>query len=598
MDNEVLKLKKEIERLKRSVKTQRYGLNWFDVPEAFEDDVENKIPVLKEEKKLALTSKDSKPTHLLIEGDNYHALTCLNYTHKEKVDFIYIDPPYNTGSDGFKYKDKRVLEKYPDGSDVPKDHPLRHSYWLSFMRKRLELAKDLLKEDGKIFISIDDNESAQLKMLCDEIFGVSNFLIPLYIQVRYPGKTLVEDMEFQKLIETVYVYGKSAKAKLNRETIDYSFDKFIWKINTTGKPKKLDLGGKTVELFKQGQYEIVEDKPSRNNLKEIWATGKVLDGNSSGRFFRDYLEKRRDQDGLNSLYKVYGIGDDQFDFRYFTGPKRAKATKGKYYQGVPQEVLDAKEKNVKFRPINNFYDFADSFGNCRLEGGIDFRSGKKPLAFLRFLLNLGIVREESNIILDFFAGSGTTGHAVLELNQARNSSHQFILVTNNDEVTNGVKNKIMTDICYPRIKNAIKGYGKNPGLGSSVKYYKTFFIGRSNVLDASDEDKVDLALNAGELLAIAENTLEFIDANDHFQIFSNRDETNYTAIYFREELDLFEEFEKRVNAIAERTVVYLFSWGNEVFDNDFSLNKRVQVKAIPMPILEIYQNIYNLVSEI
>src|SRR3989344_9512810 len=102
-DNQILKLQKEVEKLKKSIKTQKYGLIWADVPEAFEDDVESKLPVLEEVPKLAIKSKDDKPTHILIEGDNYHALTCLNYTHKGKVDVIYIDPPYNTGSDGFKY---------------------------------------------------------------------------------------------------------------------------------------------------------------------------------------------------------------------------------------------------------------------------------------------------------------------------------------------------------------------------------------------------------------------------------------------------------------------------------------------------------------
>ena len=100
----IIKLKKEIERLKKSIKVQMYGLVWANVPEAFENDAENKLPILEEVPKLAIRNQDGKPTNILIEGDNYHALTCLNYTHKEKVDIIYIDPPYNTGSDGFRYK--------------------------------------------------------------------------------------------------------------------------------------------------------------------------------------------------------------------------------------------------------------------------------------------------------------------------------------------------------------------------------------------------------------------------------------------------------------------------------------------------------------
>src|SRR4030042_7188109 len=208
LQSKIIALEKEIEKLKKSVKKKKYGLVWMDVPEAFENDLENKLPILTEIKDKAIINNDNKPTHILIEGDNYHALTCLNYTHKEKIDLIYIDPPYNTGSDGFRYKDKRLIDKFPDGQAVPKDHPFRHTYWLSFMRKRLELARNLLKNNGFIFISIDENEYSQLKLLCDEIFYESNFIMPIYVQVRYPGKTLVEDMGIQKLIETVLVYRK------------------------------------------------------------------------------------------------------------------------------------------------------------------------------------------------------------------------------------------------------------------------------------------------------------------------------------------------------------------------------------------------------
>ena len=166
MSDEINDLKREIKRLKQSVKNQRFGLVWMDVPEAFEDDVENKLPILREIREYSINNDDNKPVHMVIEGDNYHALTCLNYSHRNKIDFIYIDPPYNTGNDGFRYKDKRILDKYPDGTEVPTDHPFRHSYWLSFMKKRLELAYNLLADDGVMFISIDDNELANLLLLC------------------------------------------------------------------------------------------------------------------------------------------------------------------------------------------------------------------------------------------------------------------------------------------------------------------------------------------------------------------------------------------------------------------------------------------------
>src|SRR3989338_514176 len=209
-ENHILKLEKEIEKWKKAVKTQHYGLVWLDVPEGFEDDVENKLPILEDVPTKGIKSKDTEPTHLLIEGDNYHALTCLNYTHKSKIDVIYIDPPYNTGEDGFRYKDKRILDKYPDGTDVLKDHPFRHSYWLSFMRKRLELSKDLLTKDGVIFISIDDNEFAQLKLLTDSIFGETSLLGILNWQNKTkPVNSGKAKYQIQQNIEYILCYSNA-----------------------------------------------------------------------------------------------------------------------------------------------------------------------------------------------------------------------------------------------------------------------------------------------------------------------------------------------------------------------------------------------------
>lgn len=173
----IKELEKEVKKLNNQIiKDDRYGLNWIDCPEAFEEESENKIPILEEVKGKAISNDDGKPTHILIEGDNYHALTCLNYTHKGKIDVIYIDPPYNIGNSDFTYKDKNFLMEYPNGKPIKKDDPLRHSSWISFINKRLQLAKDLLSDRGVIFISIDDNEQANLKLISDSIFGEKNFV--------------------------------------------------------------------------------------------------------------------------------------------------------------------------------------------------------------------------------------------------------------------------------------------------------------------------------------------------------------------------------------------------------------------------------------
>src|SRR3989344_3570272 len=166
MSKEIEKLNKEIQRLKKELKKKKkYGLVWEDKPEEVVEMCKEKLPVLKEVKEKEIITNKEKPVNLLIEGDNYHSLAVLNFTHKEAIDLIYIDPPYNTGN-GFVYNDK-IVEL---------DDSYRHSKWLSFMSKRLILAKNLLKDTGFIFISIDDNEVAQLKLLCDDIFGETNFI--------------------------------------------------------------------------------------------------------------------------------------------------------------------------------------------------------------------------------------------------------------------------------------------------------------------------------------------------------------------------------------------------------------------------------------
>ena len=352
--------------------------NW----QRYTSDGEQKVTELKRDKNGTIHE------NLIIKGNNLLALHTLKNPFRGKVKLIYIDPPYNTGNDSFGYNDN-----------------FNHSSWLTFMKNRLEVARVLLSEDGVLFVQCDDNEQAHLKVLLDEVFR-NNYLYTLFVQVRYEGKTLVEDMDFQKLIETIHVYRKTQLANLKKEEVEYDFDKFIWTITETGESEITELGGKKVELLKKDNYKIEKGDPYKNKLKEIWASGKVLDGNSSGRFFRDYLQGRYKHDGHGVLYKVYDIGDDQYPFRYFTGPKKDGATKGKYYQGVPIIRLDDTTEQKKYLPIVNFYDLADYFGNCRHEGGVELRSGKKPEELLRRMIELST--KTGDIVLDFNLGTGTT----------------------------------------------------------------------------------------------------------------------------------------------------------------------------------------------
>jgi len=405
---------------------ERYHLNWPGKREAL---LTANAPIAKTLRPCREESVDFDTTkNLFIEGDNLDALKLLQETYLGKVKMIYIDPPYNTGKD-FIYADnfaestdEYLLEsgqKDEEGNRlvVNTDSNGRfHSDWLSMIYSRLKLARNLLKDDGVIFISIDDNESPNLRKLCDEILGKENSLFTYTIKVRYEGKTLVEDMLYQKVVENILVYAKSRESlSLIKKSEKYNYDKFIWDIEELSEPETFKLGGKRVKVFKKEQYKIVKKKPSNDLLKEIWATGSILDGNSSGRFFRDYLTGRYNDDGYGVLYKVDGIGDDNRDYRYFTGPQREGATKGKYFQGVPNNILKAPDDAKKKKPIVTFHDLAADFGNCRHEGNVVFRSGKKPIAMFKKIFEI-MPWENGDIIFDFFAGSSSAAHAAMQLN--------------------------------------------------------------------------------------------------------------------------------------------------------------------------------------
>ncbi len=585
-ENHIVKLQKEVEKWKKAVKIERYGLVWLDVPEAFEDDVENKLPILEEVSKNAIKSKDGKPTHILIEGDNYHALTCLNYTHKGKIDVIYIDPPYNTGSDGFRYKDKRILDQYPDGTEVPKDHPFRHSYWLSFMNKRLELAKSLLKDTGTIFISINEDEFAQLKLLCDNTFGLENYLTMFTIKVRHEERILKGDKDFHEVVEYLLMYRASPNYKTTKKIYDNtSLAEYVYQVvEKTKKPKSIKLGSKLVEYFEPAEYEIVKVPESADNLKKINIRGSLKEGNSSGRFYMAHLASRNTK---GVLYKVPDMGNDKFGYRYFLVPAKENRLNGDYFQGVPLDIKDTKEV-----PYPNYFDFEQEFNAVGYEGGVSFGGGKKPIDFLKHFINIGCTNKNARI-LDFFAGSGSTGHAVMQMNEDDSGKRQCILVTNDNEIVKDKVYRPMSEACLPRMKNVIKGYDKNPSLGNSIKYYKTAFVGKHNILDVDDKDKIQLAYHAGEMLAIAENTLELVKKNEYWQIFEN--DERMTAVYFREEQDKLDEFVKEVLSLKKPVTVYMFSWEEKTEVVDFEDNNKISLKTIPQPILEIYKQIYNII---
>ena len=555
-------LKEEIELLKKKqtyeIKRQKYGLNWIDVPEAFEKDSENKIPVLEEVKDKSIKNDDGKPTHILIEGDNYHALQCLNYTHKGKIDVIYIDPPYNTGNE-FVYKDARYLDKYPDGSLVDSNHPLKHSYWLSFMEKRLKLAKNLLSDKGVIFISIDDCEQANLRLLCDSIYGEKNFITQICWQSL---DTIKNDAKyFSDNHEYIFVYSK---------------DKLKTKIQGIKKGEKQKAYYKNYDNDPRGAYLLTPlhaKSGTENNIYSfIFSNGQEWTP-PAGTFPRFSVETLMKLDKENRLY----LDPDCIN--------------------VPQKKTYLSEVGDRMPPTS-FWDYSQ-YGSTRQSNnelstviGKGHFQNPKPTKLITSLIDI-IEANSNSTILDFFAGSGTTLHATMKLNEEDGGNRQCILVQLNE-------NNICEEVTYERNRRVMQGYTNSkgeqiPGLGNSLKYYKTAFIGQNNCKNANDDDRTELAKKAGCLLSLGENTLDEIFSTEYYQLFTGSKEA--TAVYFTDDYEKFDEFKEKVAELApkfKKTFVYIFAWSSaDDFAYEFEDIPNIQIKAIPLPILEIYKSIYN-----
>lgn len=556
--NQIAALQAEIEKLKnqqtKAIQREKYGLNWIDVPEEFDEKSKNSIPVLKEIKEKAIKNDDGKPTHILIEGDNYHALTCLNYTHAGKIDVIYIDPPYNTGSDGFTYKDARFMTEFPNGKTVPKDDPLRHSTWLSFMEKRLRLAKNLLSDKGVIFISIDDNEQANLKLLCDRIFGEKNFVNQFIWQRNSSGKT--EKDKFTINSEYVLFYKKSDLCILN----------------SAYKP----LAESTKALYKRddndgrGKYRLYPlQKPASPGPETTYDyvdnNGKVWKCPPKGWRIKQSKLKELENDGRLCLENSTLSEKAYWNERESEGKR------------IDTLWTDLPENTVGTSQLSELFENKVVFSN------------PKPTELIRRCLQ---INTKKATILDFFAGSGTTLHATMKLNAEDGGNRQCILVQQKENDAN-----ICETITYERNRRVMQGYTNAKGeeiagLGNSLKYYKTDFIGENKPEKATDEDRISLAQKAGYLISLVENTLEEIETNDFYQIFSDAEETQFTAIYFNGDTEKFPDFVQSIQEKNKKTTVYIFTWGSpDIFENEFDDLSNITIKSIPQPILEIYKSL-------
>lgn len=523
---------------------KKYGLIWDEekVKEQFEKDSVNALPILKEIKGKEIATSPDEPTNILIEGDNYHALSVLNFTHQGKIDVIYIDPPYNTGNKDFKYND----------CYVDKEDTYRHSKWLSFMSKRLRLAKNLLTEGGVIFISIDDNEFAQLKLLCSEIFSETNFVGTVTWEKRTKAQNTETAREmFQSKTEYVLVYKNE-------------IDKIKFQLEVVGE-KDYDLQD---EL---GLYRL-------KLVEEMSALGM------RGRQTMIYpIEGIMPRDGYQ-----WKIGKDQVE--KYKAKKEIEIVDGRVYL----KIRPADEIKQKFLPFwSHFFD-KDTYGTSEKgkselteilgSNSHEFET-VKPVNLIKKLL-YHINRNKSEIVLDFFAGSGTAAQAVLDLNKQDGGNRKFILCTNNES-------NICEEITYERVKRVMKGYKnskdkKIEGLGSNLKYFKTGFVKKTI---NRDDMKIKLTRECTEMLCIREGVFDERKKTDDYAIFEQNG--RIMAVYYSIERKGLKELKKELDKMKDEKVLYCFTLDPLGLDkSDFTSWKDTQLEPIPQKILEVYEEIY------
>lgn len=507
-DDDSLRALGEIET---ALNEKKYGLVWEKHTEKVDEMLEHNIPVFCEDESRKIVANENDGYNFLIEGDNLHSLKLLEKTHKGKIDVIYIDPPYNTGNKDFIYND----------SFVDKTDGYSHSKWLSFMSERLEIARELLSDEGFIFISIDDKEVFNLKLLCDNYFGEDNFIINLPRQTKKSGKTTGS---FSKNHDYVLVYSKGSLNSFKmKEHIDSGYKhkdehfeyRGYYKLNQTldydslSYSKSLDypleIDGEV--FYPGGSLEKWNERQNGKYKRADWAwrwNKKLFEF----AYLNDFVVIKRKKDGSSRIYtKTYANAiiekiNDEYKIVYTS---KTKATSSlEFVQNHYSN--DVAKKDLKRVNLQNDFDYS------------------KPVLLLKELIDCHV--NKNSTILDFFAGSGTTGHAVMQLNKEDGGNRKYILCTNNE-------NNICEEVTYKRLKNI------QDELPHNLKYFKTDFISKYE----SDEDDETISEK------MLKHIKELIELEHHIEI----DDEKYII------LDDEDELEKTIENIKEGGKLFISS---------------------------------------
>ena len=416
---------------------------------------------------------DSNFDNMLIHGDNLLALKALESKYAGKIKCIYIDPPYNTGKAFNTYDDNR-----------------EHSIWLSLMRDRLVLLRNLLSDDGVIYIQINDDEYAYLKVLCDEVFGRVNYETTFYVKVRHENRILREDTRWQLCVEQVLCYRRSEsyvaprRPKEKNTELDYRYN-----VEILGAPKEIiRIGAYDVEIYDSKSWSYKKVADGEGNFKQYQIRGSLItQKGSASEYYELNLRERKEKDGLGALYKVIGMGvnGDGLGYRYIMQPEKEKSKNGFYFQGLP-----LKAKDQKGLPYPNYYDMTAEFNNAGYEGYGYFNGGKKPEAWIDFLLKLANIKK-GEIVLDSFLGSGTTAAVCLK------NGYNFICIE--------MEKENAYNLCKPRLDMILKQEDENgiPTMNRLMHGYRFYELAPTLVVtDKFGNPVINKEYNA-EMLAAA-----------------------------------------------------------------------------------------------
>ena len=545
--------------------SKNYGLVWEDKTEDVEERLRNELPILVEVKERALTNAEpGAPNHILIEGDNLEALSTLAYTHADKIDVIYIDPPYNTGNKDFVYND----------SYVDKEDNYRHSKWLSFMSRRLKIAKKLLSERGVIFISIDDNELHNLISLCDsqEFFGESN---RVGVMCRATGTTTGQDAnKLGSSFDYCVIYSKPHFILKGIELNEKDLKRF--------KDKDARGAYSTLQLRKTGNADRREDRtnmfypviaPDGTEVYPFGPTNYLSRWRVSQKTYEELLRDDMIVWKENSVENIEVDGYVRSKWTPYV--KYYSEGRTKQISNLLQDIEGNKKASILIKEI---------FGD---KGIFEY---PKPVEFIKILETIG--SNKDSIILDFFAGSGTTLHATMQLNAEDGGRRRCILCTNNE-------NGICENVTYERNKRVIEGYYKPNGdyveglHNNNLRYYRTKLLSR----DRSTKNMRQLVQLSTDILCIKENLYDEQSSFAGFPTFKNiyryfENDTKKMLIIYDERY--IGEIVKMIASVESdiKIKVYVFSPSEDPWEENFGpVSDRVVLCALPQAIYNTYKRI-------